>query len=319
MADYVEIQKLYEKVREQFAHAVVGQDAVLRLMLAAYFSQGHVLFEGIPGIAKTLMVKTFARILGGEFKRVQFTPDLLPSDIIGTMVYYPSSSTFRLHKGAIFCNFLLADEINRTPPKTQSSLLEAMEERQVSIEGQINSLPADFTVFATQNPIEYEGTYPLPEAQLDRFMMRIKLSYPLESDEFQVLKRYDEGFDPNDLDAAGVENLGFSKRFKEFCDCARKVRVRDEILSYILQIVRATRKREEVSLGASPRAGIFLLKGSKIIACLEGRDYVIPDDVAELVPHVLNHRLILSPEYEIEGRSIDDVIFEVLQSVPVPR
>jgi len=319
-----EVSALYEQIREEFSRAVVGQESVLRLMLTAYFSRGHILFEGVPGIAKTLMVKTFARIIGGEFKRIQFTPDLLPADILGTMVFDAKDARFHLHRGPIFCNFLLADEINRTPPKTQSALLEAMEERQVSIEGNVNPLPADFTVFATQNPIEYEGTYPLPEAQLDRFMMRVRVGYPQEQEELQVLRRYDLGFDPQDLESAGVKSLGISKSqgslgYAELCALVRSVKIRDEVIDYILKIVRATRAREEVSLGASPRAGIFLLKGAKVLALLAGRDFVIPDDVVELVPHVLNHRLILAPEYEIEGRSVDEIIESILKSIPIPR
>ncbi len=319
MADFIQIKNLYERILGEFQKSVVGQESVLRLMLTAYFSRGHILFEGVPGVAKTLMVKTFAKIVGGEFKRVQFTPDLLPSDIIGTMVFDPGTARFHLHKGPIFCNFLLADEINRTPPKTQSALLEAMEERQVSIEGNINQLPTDFTVFATQNPIEYEGTYPLPEAQLDRFMMRVKVSYPSYEDELTVLARYDAGFDPQKLDTAGIESLNISSSYEELCDCARSVKVKEEILAYNLEIVRRTRERQEIALGGSPRAGIFLMKGAKVLACLDGRDYVIPDDVVELVPHVLNHRIIPSPEFEIQGRHVDELISDIVHTVPVPR
>lgn len=336
MADHLEIHSLYEKIKAEFSRVVVGQEAVLRLMLSAYLSRGHVIFEGVPGIAKTLMVKSFAHIIGGEFKRIQFTPDLLPADIIGTMVFDAKESRFYLHKGPIFANFILADEVNRTPPKTQSALLEAMQERQVSIEGNINPLPKDFTVFATQNPIEYEGTYPLPEAQLDRFMMRVRVSYPTEDEELTILRRYDAGFDPMEVKSLDIKSLNLSpgaevgkvpgsagnapaSRYEELLSCVSSVKVREEVLAYILEIVRRTRERKEVILGASPRAGIFILKGAKVLACLDGRDFVTPDDVAELVPHVLNHRIILAPEYEIEGITVDSVISDVLHSVPVPR
>jgi len=315
----LQIPDLYSRIREEFAKVVVGQEQTLRLILAAYFSRGHILFEGVPGIAKTLMAKTFAAIVGGEFRRVQFTPDMLPADIIGTMVFSQDEGKFRLHRGPIFCHFLLADEINRTPPKTQSALLEAMEERQVSIEGELNLLPPDFTVFATQNPIEYEGTYPLPEAQLDRFMLRIKVDYPQQNEEVEIIRRYDKGFDAQNLAAANLTDLGIPERFGELMAEVASIQVRPEILDYIVEIVRRTRGRRGIALGGSPRASIFLLKGAKALAALSGREFVIPDDVVELVPHVLNHRLILSPEFEIEGRHPEEVIAEVVGSVEVPR
>jgi len=244
---------------------------------------------------------------------------MLPADIIGTMIFSQDEGKFRLHRGPIFCHFLLADEINRTPPKTQSALLEAMEERQVSIEGDLNPLPYDFTVFATQNPIEYEGTYPLPEAQVDRFMLRVKVGYPEREEELEIVKRYDSGFDAQNLAAANLENLRVSERFSELMQEVTAVKVRPEMLDYIVEIVRRTRSRRGIALGGSPRASIFLLKGAKALAALTGRDFVIPDDVAELAPHVLNHRLIMSPEYEIEGRKPEEVVQEVVSSIEVPR
>lgn len=315
----MQIPELYSRIQEEFAKVVVGQEQTLRLILAAYLSRGHILFEGVPGIAKTLMAKTFAAIVGGEFRRVQFTPDMLPADIIGTMIFSQDEGKFRLHRGPIFCHFLLADEINRTPPKTQSALLEAMEERQVSIEGELNPLPPDFTVFATQNPIEYEGTYPLPEAQVDRFMLRIKVDYPERDAELEIIRRYHKGFDAQDLTSADLANLEVSQRFGELMEEVTSVQVREEMLDYIVEIVRRTRGRRGVTLGGSPRASIFLLKGAKALAALSGRDFAIPDDVAELAPQVLNHRLIMSPEYEIEGRKPEEIISEVVSSVEVPR
>jgi MoxR-like ATPase len=320
------VAEVFQQTAVEFHKVVVGQDEVLRLMLVAYLSRGHILFEGVPGLAKTLMVKTLSVILGGGsdgksegFKRIQFTPDMLPSDILGTMVYSSQEGKFRLHRGPIFCRFLLADEINRTPPKTQSALLEAMEERQITIEGGVETLPADFTVFATQNPIEYEGTYPLPEAQLDRFMMRVKVGYPARESEREVLMRYHKGFDAQDIASAGLKDLGISAAFAELTAETLAVKVRDEIFDYILDIVQRTRQKRGVVLGASPRAGIHLLRGAKVQAALEGREFITPDDVAMLVPHVLNHRLILSPELEIEGRKAEEVIGEVMKSVTVPR
>ncbi len=317
----------FQLTATEFRKVVVGQDEILRLMLVAYLSHGHILFEGVPGLAKTLMVKALSVILGSGadggkaegFKRIQFTPDMLPSDILGTMVYSSQDGKFRLHRGPLFCHFLLADEINRTPPKTQSALLESMEERQVTIEGGVETLPLDFTVFATQNPIEYEGTYPLPEAQLDRFMMRVKVGYPSRDSEKEILQRYHNGFDAQDVASAGLQDIGMSACFSDLTAEVQAVKVKDEILDYILDIVQRTRQRRGIVLGASPRAGIQLLRGAKAHAALEARDFVTPDDVAMLVPHVLNHRLILSPELEIEGRKSEEIISEIVKSVPVPR
>ena len=317
----------FQLTATEFRKVVVGQDEILRLMLVAYLSHGHILFEGVPGLAKTLLVKALSVILGSGadggkaegFRRIQFTPDMLPSDILGTMVYSSQDGKFRLHRGPLFCHFLLADEINRTPPKTQSALLESMEERQVTIEGGVETLPLDFTVFATQNPIEYEGTYPLPEAQLDRFMMRVKVGYPSRDSEKEILLRYHNGFDAQDVASAGLQDIGMSACFSDLVAEVQGVKVKDEILDYILDIVQRTRQRRGIVLGASPRAGIHLLRGAKAHAALEARDFVTPDDVAMLVPHVLNHRLILSPELEIEGRKSEEIISEIVKSVPVPR
>lgn len=319
--------EVFQQTAAEFRKVVVGQDEVLRLMLVAYLSHGHILFEGVPGLAKTLMVKALSVILGSGadggkaegFRRIQFTPDMLPSDILGTMVYSSQDGKFRLHRGPLFCHFLLADEINRTPPKTQSALLESMEERQVTIEGGVETLPLDFTVFATQNPIEYEGTYPLPEAQLDRFMMRVKVGYPSRDSEKEILLRYHKGFDAQEIASAGLQDIGMSASFASLTAEVQEVKVKDEILDYILDIVQRTRQRRGIVLGASPRAGIHLLRGAKAHAALEARDFVTPDDVAMLVPHVLNHRLILSPELEIEGRKSEEIIAEIVKSVPVPR
>jgi len=298
---------------------IVGQEGALEQILVALFSGGHVLLEGVPGIAKTLLVKTLAVLMASDFKRVQFTPDLMPSDILGTHVFDARTTEFHLKKGPIFANFVLADEVNRTPPKTQSALLEAMEERQVTIEGEKMLLPVPFMVFATQNPLEYEGTFPLPEAQLDRFMLKIVMGYPQANEEEEVLRRYHAGFDPHHLENLGLIGVADALVLTKVREEIQKVIMKDVLFHYLVELVSASRKNVHLLVGASPRGAINLLLCAKTLAALRGRDYVIPDDIKEMAFPVLRHRIILRPESEIEGLKPDDVIRSVLEAVEVPR
>jgi MoxR-like ATPase len=314
-----ETPRLAAAVRAELAKVIVGQDEVIELMLTTYFAGGHLLFEGVPGLAKTLMVKALARALGGDFGRIQFTPDLLPSDILGTNVYDAGQQRFNFRPGPVFASFVLADEVNRTPPKTQAALLEAMEERVVSIDGQSHVLPANFTVFATQNPVEYEGTYPLPEAQLDRFLLKALVDYPDAKEEREVLKRWDAGFNPHDLDGAGVRTVLSAELWPSIKAEVDAVSVQEDVLGYIVAIVRNTRNNRSIALGASPRAGVSLLRGSKALAALRGKSYITPDEVQTLAAPVLRHRLLLTPESEIEGGNVDEVVTQLVSGIPVPR
>lgn len=319
MANIEYIKEVCGKIKQEMKKVIVGQDEVIELMLAGLLSRGHLLMEGVPGIAKTLMVKTLSRTLHAEFKRIQFTPDLMPSDVIGTNVFDLSTHSFNLKKGPVFTNFLLADEINRTPPKTQSALLEAMEERQVSLDGVVYPVPEPFMVLATQNPIEYEGTYPLPEAQLDRFMLKVLIEYPTREEEQQILKKYDEGFDAHDLEAAGVEAVADLKAIKECQQEIQKITVTEDILVYITEITAKTRENLHLILGGSPRASVVLLLASKSLAGIRGKDFLTPDEVKALSYPVFRHRLILKPEAEIEGTTADSLIKDILSQVKVPR
>jgi MoxR-like ATPase len=306
-------------LRDEVGKVVIGQDGALSGLIAALLIRGHVLLEGVPGVAKTLLVKTLATAMSLEFKRVQFTPDLMPSDITGQSILDQRDGAFRFRQGPVFTNLLLADEINRTPPKTQAALLEAMEERQVSVEGIAHALPDPFIVIATQNPVEYEGTYPLPEAQLDRFMFKVRVDYPPDEAEREVLRRYHRGFDAHDLDAAGLRPLLAADGLAPFWDEIRRVTVEESIIGYIARIAAASRRSPDVVLGGSPRASIDLLKAAKSYAALRGRDYVTPDDVKDLAPAVYRHRLILRPEAEIEGIDPDTAVRRILAGVEVPR
>jgi MoxR-like ATPase len=301
------------------AKVVVGQEQAIEQLLIATLARGHVLLEGVPGTAKTLITKALAVCLRGSFKRVQFTPDLMPSDVIGTTVFDLQAGAFHLRQGPVFTNFLLADEINRTPPKTQAALLEAMEERQVTIDGVTHRLEEPFVVFATQNPIEFEGTYPLPEAQLDRFLLKVTISYPSEAEEIGLLRHYHQGFDPHRLDLAGLAEVAGPGDLEAWRAEIASVTVSEEVLGYITAIVRQSRQLVSALLGASPRASIALLLGGKAMAALRGRDYLIPDDVKELAHPVLRHRIILQAEAEIEGMTPDAVIDGLLDQIPVPR
>ncbi|MDX6744576.1 MoxR family ATPase [Actinocorallia sp. A-T 12471] len=304
-------------LRGEVAKAVVGQDAVVTGMVIALLCRGHVLLEGVPGVAKTLLVRTLSRALDLEFKRVQFTPDLMPGDVTGSLIYDARTSEFEFRRGPVFANLLLADEINRTPPKTQASLLEAMEERQVSVDGTPYPLPDPFVVCATQNPIEYEGTYPLPEAQLDRFLLKLTVPLPSRDEEIGVVQRHALGFDPRDLaevnPVAGVHDLNAGR------DAVRTLHVDPKIIAYVVDLCRATRQSPSLQLGASPRGATALLNTARAWAWLSGRDYVTPDDVKALARPTLRHRVQLRPEAELEGATADGVLDGVLATVPTPR
>ncbi|HVX30159.1 MAG TPA: MoxR family ATPase [Nitrolancea sp.] len=299
--------------------AIVGRDETVELLFVALLAGGHVLLEGVPGTAKTLIAKTLALLLRADFTRVQFTPDLMPSDILGTSVFDLNSSRFYLKQGPIFTNFLLADEINRSPAKTQAALLEAMEERQVTLDGTRYPLPDPFITIATQNPIEYEGTYPLPEAQIDRFLFKIVVDYGSAEMEQEILNRYHHGFDARALDTLGLEPVLAPGDLPALRAEVQSVAVDPGVISYITRIVRETRESRDIRLGASPRAAIALLLGSKVMAALDGRDFVLPDDVKRLALPTLRHRVVLRPEVELEGMTTDMVIEHVLTAIEVPR
>jgi MoxR-like ATPase len=307
------------QIREQVRRAVIGQDAVLEQALVGILANGHVLLEGVPGVAKTLLVRTLARILDLQYGRVQFTPDLMPSDVIGTVVFDPKAGEFNLRKGPIFVNILLADEINRTPPKTQAALLEAMEERTATIDGEVYELPPPFLVFATQNPIDFEGTYPLPEAQQDRFLLKILVDYPNQASEMTVLRRHHEGFRAQRLDDAGIQPVVSADQLREMQKEVAETTVEDKVLDYIYRLVASTRASRDLSNGASPRAGIALLNSSKAVARLRGREFVIPDDVKAMALPVLRHRVLLRPEAEVEGLSSDRIVTNLIEAQTVPR
>jgi len=306
-------------LRHEVGKAVVAQDAAVTGLVIALLCRGHVLIEGVPGVAKTLLVRALAEGLALDTKRVQFTPDLMPGDITGSLVYDARGAEFSFRPGPVFTNLLLADEINRTPPKTQASLLEAMEERQVSVDGVGRPLPDPFVVVATQNPVEFEGTYPLPEAQLDRFQLKLTMPLPERDDELAILTRHADGFDPRDLAAAGLTPVAGPEDLAAARAAVQGVTVRPEVLGYLVDVCRATRSAPAVSLGASPRAATALLAASRAAAWLTGRDYVTPDDVKALAGPALRHRLRLRPEAELDGVTADGVVTGVLTTVPVPR
>ncbi|MEW1670389.1 AAA family ATPase [Streptomyces albidoflavus] len=314
-----EARAALEAVRAEIGKAVVGQDPVVTGLVIALLCRGHVLLEGVPGVAKTLLVRALAAAVELETKRVQFTPDLMPSDVTGSLVFDARTSEFSFQPGPVFTNLLLADEINRTPPKTQASLLEAMEESQVTVDGTARHLPEPFLVAATQNPVEYEGTYPLPEAQLDRFLLKLNVSLPPRDDEIALLSRHARGFDPRDLSAAGLHPVAGPAQLDAARSAVAGTSVSPEIAAYIVDVCRATRDSPSLSLGASPRGATALLSTARAWAWLTGRDYVIPDDVKALALPTLRHRVQLRPEAEMEGVTPDAVLTSLLARVPVPR
>jgi MoxR-like ATPase len=306
-------------VRTEVGKAVAGQDQVVGGLLAALLVRGHVLLEGVPGVAKTLMVKAMARSLDLRFRRIQLAPDLMPSDITGNVVYESGTGEFRFRSGPVFANFLLADEINRTPPKTQAALLEAMEERQVSVEGESHPLPEPFLVAATQNPVEFEGTYPLPEAQLDRFLFKLVVGYPERDDERTVLAMHDSGKDPHDLASLGVGTVAGREDLQRGSEATTRVEVAEDVIGYILDLAAETRRTPSLSLGVSPRGAAMLLVAAKAWAYLSERDFVTPDDLKALVKPAWRHRVVLRPELELEGATPDSILDGVVERVPVPR
>lgn len=306
-------------VRHEVGKAVVGQDAAVTGLLIGLLARGHVLLEGVPGVAKTLLVRSLAQALSVQTRRVQFTPDLMPGDITGSLVFDSGTDTFEFRPGPVFTNLLLADEINRTPPKTQSALLEAMEERQVSVDGQPRPLPTPFMVAATQNPVEYEGTYPLPEAQLDRFLLKVTLPLPDREVELEVLRRHAHGFDPRDLGSAGVRAVAGADDLAAGAAAIRRVSIAPEVIGYVVDIARATRSSPSLSLGVSPRGATALMTTARAWAWLNGREFVTPDDVLALAQATLSHRLSLRPEAELEGVGVGSVLDSAISSVPVPR
>jgi len=315
--DLGELQRAVNDLKQEIGKVIVGQEQMVELLLAGILADGHILIEGVPGVAKTLTAKLLSKVISVEFSRIQFTPDLMPSDVIGTSIFNPRENTFQFKTGPIFSNIVLIDEINRAPAKTQSALFEVMEERQITVDGQTFVLQPPFMVVATQNPIEQEGTYHLPEAQLDLFLFKINVSYPTPDQEFRIVADHHQARSENRLDdvravltAATIDAL------------RRKVHaqvVEEKLIQFITAIVGATRNHKSIYLGASPRASIGILNGSKALASMRGRDFVIPDDIIYIAPAVLRHRLVLTPEKEMEGASTDDVINEIVQSIEIPR
>lgn len=310
---------IVDRITEEIKKIVVEQDQLLKFNLIALLCGGHVLLEGVPGLAKTLMVRGLSKTFDIDFKKIQFTPDLMPADVTGTKIFNMQTREFELKKGPVFTNFMLADEINRTPPKTQAGLLEAMEEQTVTIDGEIMKLPNPYMVFATQNPIEYEGTYPLPEALLDRFLMKLIVDYPSVSAEKEVLNKYNKGFTSIDLDSAGVNVVCSSE---DILKCRREinnVEIDEELIGYIISIVSETRNHPFIEIGSSPRGSIALLQASKAHAVINGRDFVIPEDVKSIAVPCLRHRIGLKPEIQIQGTTEDVVLDNILSGVKVPR
>ncbi|MFV1957949.1 MAG: AAA family ATPase [Planctomycetota bacterium] len=317
--DLQTILTMRERLHEQVHRVVVGQDRAIDLMLIALFCQGHVLIEGVPGTAKTLLARSFAAALKLDFKRIQFTPDLMPGDVLGTNLFDFRTNQFTLTKGPIFTELLLADEINRAPPKTQAALLQAMQERSVTIDGKRHTLGSAFMVLATQNPIEQEGTYPLPEAQLDRFLFKIDIRYPTRDQERAIVKRHGHGTAMPSLERFGVEAVGSREEIETARETVAAIRIADEIVDYVVDIVRATRENASLLCGASPRAANMLAAGATALAAVQGREFVIPDDVKALAVSTLAHRVLLAPEAEIEGLDERTVVRRVVDEIEAPR
>ncbi len=309
----------FKKINEELKKVIVEQEELIEQSIISLLSGGHVLLEGVPGLAKTLMVRALAKTISLDFKRIQFTPDLMPADITGTRIFNLQTREFELKKGPIFTNFILADEINRTPPKTQAGLLEAMSENTVSIDGEMHELPSPYMVFATQNPLEYEGTYPLPEALVDRFLMKIIIDYPSDTAEKEVLKRHHEGFTSIDLDKCNLETVCTAEDILKAREQVEKVKVEEALLEYIVNIVSETRKSPTIDIGSSPRGSIALLQCSKACAFYNGRDYVIPEDIKKMTIPTLRHRITLKPELELEGVKTEQILNDILSKIKVPR
>ena len=314
-----ELKSLADNIRSQVGKAIIGQEAIVDHLLIALFSSGHVLLEGPPGTAKTFLAQCFAATLGLDFGRIQFTPDLMPGDIIGSNLFNFQTSSFTLTRGPIFCDLLLADEINRTPPKTQAAMLEAMQERSVTIDGETHALGSRFMVVATQNPIEQQGVYPLPEAQLDRFLFKLLIEYPDAEEEKKIVSQYGERSGAPVPADFGIAQQVDSATLAAATEAVRSVKLVDEVVDYVVRLIRATRVTAELENGASPRAAIMLAHAARARAAISGRDYVIPDDVKALAPSVLRHRTILSPAAEIEGRQVDSIITGLVERTEAPR
>jgi MoxR-like ATPase len=312
-------QQLAQRLRQQIARALVGQDAVVEQVLAALFASGHVLVEGVPGLGKTLLVRALGKAFQGSFQRIQFTPDLMPADVTGHAIYDPKAETFRVRKGPVFTHLLLADEINRAPAKTQSALLEAMQEYQVSIEGQSFAVPRPFMVLATQNPVEQEGTYPLPEAQLDRFLLKIAMDYPSEPEELSLVRAVTEGLSGDALYVDKVEPVATVEDVLELQGAVSLLRVDDQVAAYAVRVARTTRDWPGIALGAGPRGSIALLRAARAMALLAGRDFVLPDDVKAVALPALRHRIAPTAESEIEGHTVDALLEALLERVEAPR
>ena len=314
--DFSDLHEKIEAVRQQLRKVIVGQEEVIDLLLTAILADGHILIEGVPGVAKTLMAKMMSRMIEARFNRIQFTPDLMPSDILGTSVFLPSTGQFEYRKGPIFTHIVLVDEINRAPAKTQAALFEVMEERQITNDGVKYEMEFPFMVVATQNPVEHEGTYRLPEAQLDRFLFKINVGYPTELEEVEVLNLHDHGILRSYSDVESVLSVAALKALREQVS---RVLIDTKLKTFIVQLVAATRKSGWLYLGASPRASIALMNGAKAYASLQGRDFVVPEDILQLVTPVLRHRVQLSSEKELEGISVDQVIQQIVSKIEVPR
>ena len=314
-----QLRDLASAIRAEVAKAIVGQDDMVDQLLVAMVSQGHVLLEGPPGTAKTFLAQSFATALGLDFGRIQFTPDLLPGDILGSNLFNFQTSQFTLTRGPIFCDLLLADEINRTPPKTQAALLEAMQERRVTLDGETHALGDRFMVVATQNPIENQGVYPLPEAQLDRFLFKLLVPYPAQEEEAAIVQRFGQRQGPPRPAELGVSAVADAAKLAAASSAVDQVTVAKEIVDYVVRLVRATRDHAELSVGASPRAAVMLANAARARAALQGRDYAIPDDVKALAVPVLRHRLTLSPAAEIEGRNVEELVAELVEGTEAPR
>ena len=315
--DLSELLNAIEKVRSEVNKIIVGQDKIIDMMIAAILADGHILIEGVPGIAKTLLAKIIARTISADFSRIQFTPDLMPSDILGTSVFNMRTSEFEFNRGPIFSNIILIDEVNRAPAKTQSALFESMEERQVTVDGTTYKMDIPFTVIATQNPIEHEGTYKLPEAQLDRFMFKVEMQYPLPDEEIKILMDLHSRKNINDLNL--IQPVFTKEALGQFREKVRVTHLDEKVANFITQIVNKTRNNSDLYLGGSPRASISIMTGAKAMAAINGRDFVTPDDVKAVVFPTLRHRILLTPEKEMEGKTPDDIIKTILERVEVPR